>query len=288
MHPNNCALTLTYSDDLDEREKNARQDWTRPHQDMWTIQKSAREFSTIAPDGLEGANIAHVENSRSNLRARVELSKEDHKLFVKRLRSRVGKVRFFMCGEYGEQLGRPHYHYLIFGFDFPDKRYFKQSLSGTHLFTSKLLDELWPHGHAWIGDLDYSTCAYVANYVMKKQTGEMALEHYRRTDEAGNDYWLQPEFALMSRNPGLGATWWHKYHRDVTSGDTVWRNDRKTRPPRYYDKLLERTNPHLYLTTKQARIERALTKEKDSPARLYAKETVHKARNKLKKRVLEE
>ena len=284
LHNANCALTLTYSDDPNYTGEIALKDWTRPHQDVWTIQKSTREFSTIAQDGLRGPNVAHVDNSRSNKERRVELSKSDHQKFMKRLRERVGPVRFYMCGEYGDRLARPHYHYLIFGYDFPDKRYFKTSLSGTKLYRSPELEKIWTAGHAWIGELDYSTCAYVAAYVMKKIGGEKAIDHYRRTDEAGNDFWLTPEFAYMSRHPGIGKNWWDKYHTDVTSTDGVWRHSTKTKPPRYYDKLLEKLDTRLYESIKNARIERAKTKEEDSPARLYAKEAVQTARVQLKQR----
>jgi hypothetical protein len=42
--------------------------------------------------------------------------------FMKRLRDRIKplKIRFFHCGEYGDLTRRPHYHALIFGYDFPD------------------------------------------------------------------------------------------------------------------------------------------------------------------------
>ena len=54
----------------------------------------------------------------------------DFQLFMKQLRKVTGKVTFYCGGEYGEQLSRPHYHACIFGFDFPDKVYFKKSSDG--------------------------------------------------------------------------------------------------------------------------------------------------------------
>jgi hypothetical protein len=43
--------------------------------------------------------------------------------FMKRLRKALAvddiSIRFFGCGEYGSKLERPHYHAIIFGYDFP-------------------------------------------------------------------------------------------------------------------------------------------------------------------------
>ena len=43
------------------------------------------------------------------------LTYQDFQKFMYRLRRKYGPVRFFMAGEYGEQLERPHYHALLFG-----------------------------------------------------------------------------------------------------------------------------------------------------------------------------
>ena len=43
--------------------------------------------------------------------------------FMKRLRMKIGvPVRYLLCGEYGEKRGRPHFHILLFGYAFPDRR----------------------------------------------------------------------------------------------------------------------------------------------------------------------
>jgi len=40
-------------------------------------------------------------------------------LFMKKLRKRFGpNIRFYHCGEYGEKTSRPHYHALLFNFDY--------------------------------------------------------------------------------------------------------------------------------------------------------------------------
>lgn len=194
-----------------------------------------------------------------------------------------------MCGEYGEKLGRPHYHYLIFGYDFEDKKYLKKSNSGEALYTSETLNQIWPYGHAWIGDVTYESCAYVASYVMKKITGDKADEHYTRYDLDGTEYKLMPEFNLMSRKPGIGREWWDNFHHDVTTHDAViQKGGIKAKPPRYYDKLLEVMDPALWESLKAAREARGkLLAADNTPARLKVKETVQKARLELKKRNLE-
>lgn len=47
---------------------------------------------------------------------------EDFQKFMKRLRKRVGRVRFYMCGEYGPLNQRPHYHACLFGVSFSEGR----------------------------------------------------------------------------------------------------------------------------------------------------------------------
>ena len=288
LHQHNCALTLTYSDDSNY-EAVASEDRDYPHQDVWIARKSAREFSTSAKEELQNrSNTARVDNSRSNKREVVSLSKGDHQKFVKRLRKEVGEVRYLMCGEYGSKLARPHFHYIIFGYDFPDKRYCKKSLSGSTLYRSEQLEKIWTFGHAWIGEVDFKTCAYVASYITKKVNGDKAIEHYRRTDEAGNDYWLTPEFSYMSRRPGIATKWWEKFHQDVTTGDSVLINGTQAKPPRFYDKLLEEMDPVKYGITKLLREEKAKQHQEDStPARLRDREIVTTARFNQKQRNLE-
>jgi len=37
-------------------------------------------------------------------------------------------------------------------------------------------------GHCEIGALTFESAAYVARYIMKKVNGDLAAEHYKRTD----------------------------------------------------------------------------------------------------------
>lgn len=104
----------------------------------------------------------------------------DHfQLFMKRLRKKYGEgIRFYMCGEYGEKLGRPHFHACLFNHDFSDKTPWKTTETGFKLFRSKELEELWPYGYSSVGAVSFESAAYVARYIMKKVNGEAAEMHY--------------------------------------------------------------------------------------------------------------
>ena len=165
-------------------------------------------------------------------------------LFAKRLRQKCGPFRFFHCGEYGERTGRPHYHACLFGLDFSEDRKLWKEIRGNAYYVSETLTETWSMGHALIGDLTPESAAYTARYVMKKVTGNNAADHYGRVDEeTGEIYELKPEYITMSRNKGLGESWFRKFHRDVYPSDEVVLRGKKYKPPRYYDKLYEEMNP---------------------------------------------
>ena len=72
-------------------------------------------------------------------------------------------IRVFYCGEYGENLGRPHYHLCLFNFDFSDRKKFKK-VNDFWYYSSDILSELWPYGHSTVCDFSFDTAAYVARY----------------------------------------------------------------------------------------------------------------------------
>lgn len=184
-------------------------------------------------------------------------------LFAKRVRKSMGDFRFLHCGEYGDELGRPHYHAAIFGQDWHhDRRTWYDT------FTSATLEAQWGKGIATVDDLTFSSAAYVAKYVMKKANGETAAERY------GD---LKPEYASMSLKPGLGFDWFTKYGDEVYPDDQVVINGQATRPPRYYDKLYEATHPEEMRAIKRARIDKVDPADQ-TPERLRQRETVTKAK----------
>ncbi|WNK12713.1 MAG: replication initiator protein [Microvirus sp.] len=208
--------------------------------------------------------------------------------FIKRLRQHIkrnfpenGPISYFGCGEYGDELSRPHYHAIIFNFDFPDKTFWKRTAAGHMLFTSSTVERIWGHGAVYIGAVTYDSCAYVARYVLKKITGDAAADHY-----AGKT----PEFLRMSLRPAIGKRWINKWNPETYPADTVIMDGKEHKPPRYYDKQLRRNERDKHDDIKKARVRRALQPDNfwnSTPERLAVRETVATARTQLKRRNLE-
>lgn len=204
------------------------------------------------------------------------LVKRDFQLFMKRLRKRYGSgVRFYGCGEYGDQMGRPHYHICLFGLDFSDKSLWK-TVNGNKIYISDSLSELWPFGFSVIGNLTFESAAYVARYCLKKRKGKDWRSHYERIDaDTGECVNLEPEFALMSRRPGIGTSWYEKYNSEVFPLDRVVVNAREVKPPKFYFSKLEKLLPHMYGDIKRERRNAGyLSRQKNSLARLHVKNYV--------------
>lgn len=215
------------------------------------------------------------------------LNYSDFQRFIKRLRKHYGgkKIRYYVAGEYGEELQRPHYHACLFGIDFSDDRVL-WSRREFNLYRSPTLEKLWPFGHSTIGQLNFETAAYTARYVMKKITGQKAEEHYRRADpETGEVYYLEPEFNKMSLKPGIGSSFIEKYMSDVYPHDYLVVNGVKVKPPRFYDKRFERVDPDAFDQIKADREYNASKNASDNTyARLSVKEAVVTAKlNQLKR-----
>jgi len=201
------------------------------------------------------------------------LNKKHLQLFFKRLRKSLPKTRisYFACGEYGEQLQRPHYHALIFGHDWADKKQYK----GDHtnpLFKSDKLDKLWGMGLCTSGSVTYTTAAYCSQYTIKKITGDLAKTHY-----GGK----QPEFMLCSTKPAVGLGWFKRFHTDLYPDDFVVVDGKEHSVPAYYDKQLKKINPELHAQIIEKRKKEAQLPENKSeatPHRLAVRKEVFSAR----------
>lgn len=99
--------------------------------------------------------------------------------FRYKARYRWGPFRYYFVGEYGTASWRPHYHALLFGL--------APSLEE--------LTEVWGKGRCHVGICTPDSAAYCAGYVTKKMTSHQDERLIGR----------HPEFARMSRKPGLGT-----------------------------------------------------------------------------------
>lgn len=207
------------------------------------------------------------------------LVKEHVQGFLKRLRINllrthgVSTIRYFAAGEYGERKGRPHYHMVLYGWDFFDDRLPVNNNPGAEfpIYESKFLTECWGHGRAVIGELSGGSAAYVARYTLNKIAGEAGKTEYERSERI-------PPFNLMSK--GIGARWLGSNYRDVYADDCVIDEDskRKRSVPRFYDKLHAVLDAAAAKEVKERRIERTLdlAEHKDmTPQRLKEREAAH-------------
>ena len=181
----------------------------------------------------------------------------DLQLFFKKLRKHFPPktIRFFACGEYGAKTGRPHYHALIYGTDFPDKvRYAK---SGDFwLYVSPFLNKVWSYGNVWIGDVTFDSAQYCAGYITKKITGDAADEHYATEEWVDNTTGevssvKRPEFATQSRMPGIGYDWFMTYKADLINRGYCTLNGVKISVPAYYKKLMTDDELEVYYSNLQ-------------------------------------
>lgn len=154
------------------------------------------------------------------------LQVRDFQTFMKRLRKHIHpqKIRFFHCGEYGEENGRPHYHACLFGYSPADRTFWKTE-RGNDLYVSDTLQQLWGLGHISIGEVTFESAAYVARYITKKITGARAEKYYEGR---------KPEYVTMSRRPGIAQPWLEKFKSDVFPSDEVIIRGKRMPPPRFY------------------------------------------------------
>jgi len=136
-----------------------------------------------------------------------QLSKSDLQKWFKRVRKTGAKIRYYAVGEYGSTTYRPHYHVILFG-DVADD----------------VIDSSWGFGHVHIGTVTQASIMYCLGYLVNAKAPLMAYNRVR-------------PFSLMSRKPGLGASYmtpemleWHRSgRRNYTVVDGVERH-----LPRYY------------------------------------------------------
>lgn len=210
------------------------------------------------------------------------LDKRELQLFLKRLRKEIApqRIRHFAVGEYGEQFARPHYHLIIFGYDFTDKTYWSGTGERTQ-YRSKTLEKLWKHGFSTAGTVTTASAQYVAQYCTKKLTGPIAKDYYGDRE---------PEFAIMSRGGregpgGIGRGWIDKYKDSIFPRDfIVVEGGAKVAVPKYYT---DAQNEALRRKLKNARLKRLENNPDNRGSRAVQKAACAEAKLKRRERPYE-
>lgn len=126
------------------------------------------------------------------------ICKKDFQNFMKRFRKNLSKssfnmpFKFLACGEYGDQDGRPHYHFILFGI--------------SDAVADSLIRKSWqtkkspklPLGKCDVKPLLAGGISYVCDYIITSLNGELARQKY---DEHG----IERPFTCHSQ--GFGIEW---------------------------------------------------------------------------------
>lgn len=167
------------------------------------------------------------------------VSKRDVQDFISDLRRIAGSgIRYYICSEYGEDpesTNRPHYHGLLFnapdylwtepcsGATSVEKR---RGKSGAISYVSTRYNDIWRRGYVSVGQYHVRRVGYLAHYYVDKGDSPMGQN---------------PNFALMSRRPGIGADYADAISDKLLSGSPLLAHTgRPISTPRYYRTRLAR------------------------------------------------
>lgn len=166
--------------------------------------------------------------SDENLPGDHRVHKDELQRFMKRLRIAYPDkiIRYFGCGEYGEQTHRPHYHMILFGINFDDGQAVSFNELKQPVKDSPKLLKIWKLGHVSVGEVTPESCAYVARYSLKKK-----ITLNKEKDDS---------FIMMSTHPGLGSAFYESKKELLYLSDRIYSSSfHGVAIPRYFDKLAE-------------------------------------------------
>jgi hypothetical protein len=177
------------------------------------------------------------------------LNKEHLQKYIRSLRKKNPKrdIRYFAVGEYGDKSGRPHYHLCLFGISDQTKEGKKDITNSWRKIRSQFKcykpGYIRDRGFVQIGTLTKDSAQYVAGYVQKKLTNKNDPYAAWKLGQC------PPEFAIMSKKPGIGAKFADAYASKLLKNEHGW-------------KILEKTNgdspDKMFIGSKQYPIDRYL------------------------------
>ena len=197
-------------------------------------------FVTLTYDNENVPINYYCDSETGERRPSLSLRKRDFQLFNKSLRDNFGyrKIRYYLCGEYGEKTHRPHGHAIYFGLPLDPFKLVKWKVSdqGFTLYKCPELEKIWSRGNVFVSSVSWETCAYVSRYVTKKLNGDAAKFY-----ELFN---LEPEFSLMSRKPGIGRRYFDEHPDCIEKGIHLATDTRgfNFSAPRYFKSIWKLDN----------------------------------------------
>lgn len=169
------------------------------------------------------------------------------------------KPMWFYCGEYGGITKRPHFHMILFGVHIPiEELKFYEERNGYILYEWTKGAEIWENGFVTVGNFTPETAAYVAGYVLKKQSTKVKNWVYTQQGKI-------PEYTGQSRYPAIGANYYEKHKNEIYETDEIYipgaMGVMKLRPTSYYDNKFNIENPQKMQEIKSKREEIAIQNE---------------------------
>lgn len=201
LYQKNCFLTLTYDE------------------------TQLGYHNTLAYD--------HIQKFKKRLRQDVNTVYYSH-IKTRKLKKRrvpknyAKKIEIFNVHEYGKN-GKKHWHLVVFNHDFTDKKIFTKK-NEHNLYTSGVLETLWPYGFSTIGDVSEASAMYQAQY-MEKDIKNRNMTNGKKS---------------KSKHSGIGKQYFLKYYKQILTLGYIPFSGKKIPLPRYFHKISHRHYCHYY------------------------------------------
>lgn len=157
----------------------------------------------------------------------------DLQKFFKRIRKKGKKIKYYACGEYGDEYKRPHYHIILFGdLTYQDLLDMQVKDDKGRLLTRpnpqkngsvNLNLSVWRYGIVNVGKVTFSSIGYVTSYIFNATYKKEYIKNF-----------IYPPFNVMSK--GLGKSYVFENYKIFKDG-FAHMNGKKIPIPRYFKKV---------------------------------------------------
>lgn len=161
------------------------------------------------------------------------IAKEDVQKFFKRLRKgwTESKIKYFACGEYGEQYGRPHYHAIIIGLDY------------CNLLHRKRVRDSWSYGNTYFGTVTPDSIRYVVSYIQKAYASKK-IEPEKYFPNVNKPFQLQSQ--------KIGLDYYMILENEILKTGTIkYQGKERTLPRYYHKKIKDKLSPEVKFNLQQ-------------------------------------